>query len=453
MNLGQTKPILEDGKLYNFNGRAFLLLPCTSAVYVLSSDFKDISVDKIQRQIEILSQCGYLCNCRTNPETELQGLVLNVSHTCNLVCDYCSVGQGQYNKDSFTHMNIEIAKRAVDYLTKTSASNEVVIRFFGGEPLLNFAAIRKTVDYCENNYPNRNFHFEVTTNGTLINDEIADFFRRYNFNVCVSLDGNKNDHDKHRKDRYGNGSWDSAVQGTAKLEKVGIKYDINCTLCEDSCFSPEEQEKSLKLRFPHAQIAVGKDGKQLSKSSELKNFFDSSLEKACNKAEQEYSPLFQIISAILTGSNRHVAWCRFGLNFLVVDPRGNLYLCADSIMYDNNENKFCYGNILGTNRDYNFSESLPLKCRTCWAFNLCGKGCHLRTAMGIEPEQSFCKLQFNLIEKALEYISTKSSTFLWNKFVPQLSENIRFKYNIILKSCPDIKPLFLVPCRSEGHRF
>ena len=76
-------------------------------------------------------------------------------------------------------MTDEIAFKAVDYLVASSSENETLaIVFFGGEPMINEPLIWKTVDYSKRIYPNRNFTYSITTNGTLLNDTlIIDFIR------------------------------------------------------------------------------------------------------------------------------------------------------------------------------------------------------------------------------------------------------------------------------------
>ena len=76
-------------------------------------------------------------------------LVLQVTQNCNLRCDYC-VYSGNY--DNRTHsnkvMSFDIAKKAMDYLILHSDElDEIVIGFYGGEPLLNFELIKKCVEY------------------------------------------------------------------------------------------------------------------------------------------------------------------------------------------------------------------------------------------------------------------------------------------------------------------
>ena len=79
-------------------------------------------------------------------------------------------------------MTDEIAFKAVDYLVASSSENETLaIVFFGGEPMINEPLIWKTVDYSKRIYPNRNFTYSITTNGTLLNDTAVNSFKEHGF--------------------------------------------------------------------------------------------------------------------------------------------------------------------------------------------------------------------------------------------------------------------------------
>ena len=110
-------------------------------------------------------------------------VALNVAERCNLRCQYCYAGKGDYGKDSMMHEQIAI--RSLEYFARKVET--LHIRFFGGEPLLNFTLIQKVVAWCESS-PFR-FTFAVTTNGTLLTEKHLDFFRRYGFHLNVSYDG------------------------------------------------------------------------------------------------------------------------------------------------------------------------------------------------------------------------------------------------------------------------
>jgi len=114
-------------------------------------------------------------------------------------------------------MNWDIAKKAFDFFVNWIITNQrfqvspysFSIGFYSGEPLLNFDLIARMVDYSKNcihqnqkEYP-FGFHYSVTTNGLLLNEEIILFLVKNNFRVLISLDDPKSIHEKNKgKDTF-----------------------------------------------------------------------------------------------------------------------------------------------------------------------------------------------------------------------------------------------------------
>lgn len=148
-------------------------------------------------------------------------LLLQVTQQCNLRCSYCAYS-GNYNNrihDS-QKMNFNTAQNAIDfYFYHSKNREELSIGFYGGEPLIEFSLIKKCVEYCEEHKSGKEINYRVTTNGTLINDVIIDFFIKYNFSVTISLDGDKEAHDKNRKFRDGRGSFDLILKNLSKIRE------------------------------------------------------------------------------------------------------------------------------------------------------------------------------------------------------------------------------------------
>jgi len=67
----------------------------------------------------------------------------------------------------------------------------IIIGFYGGESLLNFQVIEKTVNYCKNmGADHLEFNFNITTNAVLL-DKYADYLVENNFKILFSLDGDE----------------------------------------------------------------------------------------------------------------------------------------------------------------------------------------------------------------------------------------------------------------------
>ncbi|MCB9878532.1 MAG: quinohemoprotein amine dehydrogenase maturation protein [Planctomycetes bacterium] len=147
----------------------------------------------------------------------LATLVLNVTNKCNLSCSYCyeygedKVGDGVGSSGGKARMDDQTARQSIDFLLRSSgARDQVSITFFGGETLLNFDAIRAATEYAEQQSAGfgKRVHYSLTTNATLLTDEIVDFLTRHRFGITVSIDGDRDEQDRHRTFKSGKGSFD-----------------------------------------------------------------------------------------------------------------------------------------------------------------------------------------------------------------------------------------------------
>ena len=64
----------------------------------------------------------------------VKALCLHISHDCNLACEYCFAGGGDYHGER-GHMSFETARAAVDFLIARSGGiSNLWMDFFGGSP-------------------------------------------------------------------------------------------------------------------------------------------------------------------------------------------------------------------------------------------------------------------------------------------------------------------------------
>ena len=146
-------------------------------------------------------------------EYPIKALCLHIAHDCNLRCKYCFAEGGDYAKGRKI-MPFEVAKAAIDFvIEKSGTRRNIEIDFFGGEPLLGFDTVKKTVEYARSieKEHNKNFRFTLTTNGILLTDEVMDYLNKEMSNVVLSLDGRKEVNDAVRVGINNTGSYDRIV--------------------------------------------------------------------------------------------------------------------------------------------------------------------------------------------------------------------------------------------------
>ncbi|HDR53603.1 MAG TPA: His-Xaa-Ser system radical SAM maturase HxsB [archaeon] len=142
--------------------------------------------------------------------------VVAVTNRCNLKCTYCYA-----STENRSQMTPETAKKVADFVFQSPARIQVV-EFSGGEPLLNFEAIRTIVERSEKlaRQTGKTVGFSMIHNGTQWSDEKRDFFIRHKIGICFSLDGPKSLHNLHRKYISGGGTYDDVVKSIRKFREL-----------------------------------------------------------------------------------------------------------------------------------------------------------------------------------------------------------------------------------------
>jgi sulfatase maturation enzyme AslB (radical SAM superfamily) len=138
---------------------------------------------------------------------ELSNLTFIITDKCNFNCSYCyqgmAVSEGDVSsiptKKGMATTNPVKATIDEDTIKKTlnlfypyfKSNEKISIGFYGGEPLLAFDKIKYAVQLIneKNNDRSRQFEFLLTTNGSLITNEILAFLSEHRFSLTLSYDG------------------------------------------------------------------------------------------------------------------------------------------------------------------------------------------------------------------------------------------------------------------------
>ncbi len=123
-------------------------------------------------------------------------LTLHLTTACNMRCDYCYApphdGAG---------MTLAVGRQALELGGRLNGGASCGVVFFGGEPLLHRPFIYQLVSAARDMERHRagRFHFKVTTNGLLLDEDFLEFSIRENLLVAMSFDGTEAAHDVHRR--------------------------------------------------------------------------------------------------------------------------------------------------------------------------------------------------------------------------------------------------------------
>lgn len=210
-------------------------------LYKVLNDLESNDLE-IPQEILILQNNGYLEDKSRvqkikHPYTEyleeflnrkLSKITLQLTQNCNLRCRYCVYSEthndGQ-RTHSNKHMTWETAKKAIDFLRKHSIdSHNINIGLYGGEPLLEYPLLKRIVEYSERVFSGKKLTFAMTSNATLLTDEIIHYLAEHKVSLMVSLDGPKEINDKNRVFKNGDGSYDSVIENIKRIYSLEPQY-------------------------------------------------------------------------------------------------------------------------------------------------------------------------------------------------------------------------------------
>ena len=144
-------------------------------------------------------------------------VLMDPTSACNMRCAGCWAAEYGYKQN----LTFEEMDRV---LTEGAALGTHACLFTGGEPLMRKADIFRL---CEKH---RDIAFHAFTNGTLIDEDWARFFRDNRFLVGLSLDGTKDLHDANRVDSQGRGTWNTVARALTLLQKWQVEVNLLCVV-------------------------------------------------------------------------------------------------------------------------------------------------------------------------------------------------------------------------------
>jgi uncharacterized protein len=142
---------------------------------------------------------------------------------CNLDCEYCFFLSKEmlYPGDRF-RMADEMLETYLKQLLEAHRTPEVTVAWQGGEPtMMGLDFFKRSVELVERHRrPWQTVDYTIQTNGTLLHERWARFFKENGFLVRLSVDGPRQLHDAYRVDPRGVGSFDRVMRGTRSLRST-----------------------------------------------------------------------------------------------------------------------------------------------------------------------------------------------------------------------------------------
>lgn len=159
----------------------------------------------------------------------LRNLYLVIAQECNLACTYCYAAGGGFGQPEL-HMSEATMRLGLERLLPL-AGKHLTLSFFGGEPLLNFPLLRETIGFATHlaGESGRTLSFALTTNGTLLDDEMLDVIKERISYLAVSLDGGQ-DANAGRIFQDGSPAFACIMENIERLRQRQIPFALRATV-------------------------------------------------------------------------------------------------------------------------------------------------------------------------------------------------------------------------------
>lgn len=348
-------------------------------------------VKELHKENILFSEDDYEKFAKYSVASPVKAMCLLVAMDCNLRCEYCFAGTGDYCMGRNV-MSFETGKKALDFLLENSGNREnLEVDFFGGEPLMNWEVVKQLVEYGrskEAEYGKR-FRFTITTNGMLLDDEKMDFINKEMSNVVMSIDGRKEVNDRVRKRVDGTGCYDRIVERYKRLAekrhyqnyyvrgtftKYNLDFSNDVFHLYDLGFDQISVEPVVSL--PDEPYAIKEEDIPV-----LLEQYDILAKEMIKRHKEGRGFNFFHFMIDLEGGPcvaKRLSGCGSGTEYMAVTPWGDLYPCHQFV----GEDDLCIGNVFDGIKNQDIVNEFKLcnvyakdKCKDCFARFYCSGGC------------------------------------------------------------------------------
>ncbi|CAM2782179.1 thioether cross-link-forming SCIFF peptide maturase [Hathewaya histolytica] len=358
-----------------------------------------------------------------NGQAYIKAVCLNIIHDCNLKCKYCFADEGEY-KGCRQRMSAEVGKKSIDYVIKHSGPRKnIEIDLFGGEPLMAMDVIKEIVDYGkeQEKIHKKNIRFTMTTNCTLLNDELMEYLNENMVNIILSIDGRKEVNDKVRIRFDGTGTYENIIP---KIQRMVEKRDkdknhyVRGTFTRENLDFFEDIKHLAELGFKEISVepVVLPEEHELSLREEdlpiIFEQYDKLYEEMYSRYKEGKEFNFYHFNIDLNGGPcvyKRISGCGAGHEYIAITPEGDIYPCHQFV---GNED-FKLGSIYEED-EFNIELSDQFKkahiynkpkCKECWARFFCSGGCQANNfnfnGDMHTPYEIGCEMQKKRIECAI----------------------------------------------------
>jgi len=256
-------------------------------------------------------------------ECDLVRMSVIPTHRCNFHCQYCYAAQGRSDEV----MPFKIAETALDYFinhNRTKRNDLYISIVGGGEPLVTWDTTKKIIKRIRKLEETRGFNVSVTmtTNGSLVNANVADFLVAYGVKVCVSFEIIKHFQELHR------GHYEAVRNGILQLCKKGCDVSIRTTITPQCVLRQTEMVEEIKNSYPQIRkmnFDYVVSNEIFSTAKKLTDFFTNFTE-CFFKASKKANELNLVLSTPLFRKTKSLC-DRYCSGDFCITPSGAISIC------------------------------------------------------------------------------------------------------------------------------
>ena len=378
--------------------------------------------------------------------TSYATFMVNVAQRCNLTCSYCYVNKGlfDYEEKPIARMAKTTAAALIDQIhTAFPHFRSYGYHFYGGEPLLNFDVIRMLVEDAEARaaQDGTKTEYHITTNGTLLTREVADFMDEHAFTVYFSIDGDQETHDELRTYVNGRGSFDDVERNLEYLrtrERVhligssvirkGFTLQDGIKLLEDHGAKQCKAER-VRLRDDDPLALTGDDHDRYL--ADVRRLIDHYVDYLTSGRKPMDFRLSSKILQVLTRKRRNF-FCPAGDRMFGISANGEIYPCALHVGRPQSKiGDVEHGVDVEKQQAFRrkFSAEHQEGCQTCWTRNLCGGGCSAMVDRFGHEDCDALRAESEAAIAIYQHFAERDLTLLYGLVSPKMARWVRGELN------------------------
>ena len=266
---------------------------------------------------------------------------------------------GKTNQNLFRKKTFRVACQKIREHCKFHSKNHISIAFHGGEPLLIGAKkLHKLGEVIQTELIDNNIKVDlgIQTNGLLFNEEIGDFFLKYNGSIGVSIDGPPKINDLHRVDHNGKGSSERLEKKLELLTSEKYKsifrgilgvINVDSNPVEVLDYFMSFKPPMIDLLFPDDNFDRRPNGKdkdlQTTKIAEwINTIFDNWFYK---ETDTKIRVLENIVKLLIGGNSNVESIGTSPIDFIFIEANGDIEILdtlKSSIQWSNKNKSQCF---------------------------------------------------------------------------------------------------------------